>query len=472
MHTPAYRVIRLEDDCRLAVFGPSCSTPSLQAFSAKMKSFKAIFGRDVPTVLEDLIDVAVTVYVADRAIRRRPPKGEAGHLLWQRDLELHIPVTDPARWNQAEIRGLLSDALEYLTEDHWEFHFLPRGDRKYQRPLQQMLPPAPPVRAALFSGGLDSLAGLVLDLEKEREGTIFAVTCATSSRLFGKQRGMVKVLRKLVHNRLTPVILSVKLVQGRQAYNYNERTQRARGFLFCVLGAVAALMGGINEVSVYENGVGAINLPMSEAQLGAQSSRATNPVGLLKIERFISVLLGQEFFVRLPYLFATKGEMCEKLSRSPFRDLALKTISCDSFPMRDAGAEQCGFCTSCLLRRQALWTSGFREDRQEDRYKYDVFSGENLPGAFTLAPWWDMLSQVERFGGALGSRSPWASLTIDFPELMEVADVLSDTGKFVAGPKVNQSLLRLYQNYCEEWHGLPAYPQGWKFSAPELRLSA
>jgi hypothetical protein len=473
MQSPAYRVTRLENDRRLVVVDSHDSKPSLQGFSAKMGSLEALFGRDLPSILEDLIDVAVTAYVADRAIRRQPPEGERGRLLWQRDLELYIPVTEPARWSQAEVGDLLSDALAFLTEDRWKFHFLPRESGKNKRRLQRVLfPPASPVRASLFSGGLDSLAGLVIDLEREREGTIFAVTCATSSRLLRKQKEIVKVLRRESPSRLVPIIFPVNLVQARQAYNYNESTQRARGFLFCVLGAVAALMGGANELSIYENGVGAINLPLSEAQLGAQSSRATNPVALRKIERFLSVLLGQEFSIRLPFLFATKGQMCEQLSRSSFRGLALQTISCDSFPMRVSGAEQCGFCTSCLLRRQALWTAGFREDLQEGQYKYDLFAGENLLGISRLGPWWDMLSQVERFDCALSSPTPWTNLTIGFPELMEVVDLLYNTTNDVAGSMVKQRLIRLYQDYCREWHSLPAYPKGWKFSVPELRLSA
>jgi hypothetical protein len=470
MPSLVYGVTRPEDNC-LVVLESGSQRSTLQKFSAKMGSLSTTFGKGLPPIFEDLINLAVMAYVADRAIRRRRPEGEAGSLLWQRDLELHVPVTDPARWNNAEIGDLLSDALGCLTEDRWKFHFLPREIKR--EPLQRVLfPPVDPVRVALFSGGLDSLAGLALDLDKEQDGTVYGVTCATSSRLLGKQRKIVRVLRKKSSNRLVPIVIPVKLVQSRQAYNYNEPTQRARGFLFCVLGAVAALMGGASELSIYENGVGAINLPLSEAQLGVQSSRATNPVALRKVERFISVLLGQEFFVRLPYLFTTKGEMCRGLNNSSFRDLAVQTVSCDSFPMRVSGAEHCGVCSSCLLRRQALWTSGFHEDLQEGRYKYDVFSGESWLRAARLAPWWDMLSQVERLDLALGSPNPWASLSIEFPELVEVAKILSDFDSFVVGSTVRQRLLGLYRDYCEEWHRLPAYPQGWKFSAPDLRLSA
>jgi hypothetical protein len=471
MASQVYQVNRSEDGSFLAITDTYSGMPSVQKFSASVESLLTLFCGDVPAVLEDLIDVAVTAYVTDRAIRRRPPSGESGSLLWQRDLELHIPVTEPDKWNQSVIKELLSDALGCLTEDRWKFSFHPR---KHRRPLQRVLcPPGSPIKAALFSGGLDSLAGLAVDLENLRGETLLSVTCVTGRRLMNKQRKILRSLRKEHRDRFVPIIAPVRLVQTRKAYNDNEPTQRARGFLFCILGAVAALLGGADELSIYENGVGAINLPLSEAQLGAQSSKATNPVALRKIEELISALLGRAFSLRLPYIFSTKGQMCEALSQTAFKSLALDSISCDSFPLRISGPEQCGICSSCLLRRQALWTSKFREDLQEGRYRYDVFSESGLREVSKLGPWWDMLGQVERFDGALGiSKNPWASLTIEFPELMETADVLGSAGSFSAGLPVKQRLLALFKNYSREWHDLPAYPKGWKFSDTELQLSA
>jgi 7-cyano-7-deazaguanine synthase in queuosine biosynthesis len=467
MKTPSYSV-NVENEHALAIFSNDIGRSTLKRFSARTGTLSSAFGRQLPAILEDLIAVAVTAYVTDRAVRRTAPRGAGGSLLWQREFELNIPVADPSRWNQEGIRDLLSDSLGFLTEDRWRFRFSQR-QVKYHTPLQQVLfPPVSPARVGLFSGGLDSLAGLALDLENQ-EGTVIAVTCATSSRLLGKQKQLLKALRKESPGLLVPLMIPVNLAQNRQEYNSNEATQRARGFLFCILGAVAALMAEVDVLSVYENGIGAINLPLSEAQLGAQSSRATNPIALGKIARLISELLGKDFSICLPYLFATKAQMCRDLGVSAFRHLAFNTVSCDSFPMRMQGPEHCGFCTSCLLRREALWSSGLFEDRQEGRYRYDLFSREVDLGFSKLAPWWDMLNQVERFDCALGSLKPWLALSIEFPEMAELEGALSN---FADKSMVRARLLGLIKAYCEEWHRLPAYPQGWKFSAPELRLSA
>jgi hypothetical protein len=235
-------------------------------------------------------------------------------------------------------------------------------------------------------------------------------------------------------------------------------------------------MAGVNEVEIYENGIGAINLPFSNAQLGSQNSRATHPIALKKIEQFLTVLLEQDFSLRLPYLYSTKGQVCRELRRSRLADLAVQSISCDSFSFRSSGPEQCGICTSCILRRQALWTAGFREDLEKGRYRQDIFVTEpdyrEPKLALRLAPLWDMLSQVERIDEALVSSDPWSGLTIDFPDLFEIPEVLGEQMTLPARKGIRQRLATLYREYCNEWHRLPAYTRGWKFGQPELRLSA
>ena len=111
----------------------------------------------------------------------------------------------------------------------------------------------------------------------------------------------------------------------------DEPTQRSRGFVFQVLGAVTALMAGAKELYVYENGVGAISLPYTAAQVGAHNTRATSPLFLAGMSEFISTVVGHQFEIRNPYLFRTKGQMCEALRGSRLRDLIRLTGSCDGF---------------------------------------------------------------------------------------------------------------------------------------------
>lgn len=440
-------------------------------YTLRTDPFRIPFGRELPTLLNDLVTVASTVHAVDRFIRRQSTK-EQGIWSWQRHLEVEVPVSEPERWNESEVRRLLTESLEFFTEDLWDIKFYPRGSSSNAGIQKLLFMPDSARSAALFSGGLDSLAGLALQLAQDSEEPIVAVTCFTNSRISRKQRQLLRALRGRSRARLMPIYLRPRLSQEGHDYNLNERSQRARGFLFHSLGVVGALMAGASEVLIYENGIGSINLPLSEAQLGAQSTRATHPVALYKLERFFCALLSQRICLRLPFLFLTKGQMCERLRESPFRNLAVQTISCDGFPRRQKGPEQCGVCTSCLLRREALWASGFVEDCQEGWYRHDVLGDIRSVPRKNLAPLWDMLSQVAKLERTLFSATPWQSLVIEFPELQEVRDTLTDWQGSQARSSIEKGLIALYRQYCLEWESFPARPIGCSISLSGLRLTA
>jgi|SRR5579864_4953590 hypothetical protein len=455
----------------VSIRGLDSSVAESRRYSVQKERLTTPFGRQLPALLEDLVDLALTVYVADRLIRRRQPDQKPDDWRWERQFEVHLPVSEPERWEQPELVDRLSQALEYLTEDRWEFRFS-RRPAQCNSPVQaRLFAPKLPTKVALFSGGLDSLAGLVCQLSQGDSQTIIAATCGTNSRLLRRQRDLLAALNRAVPGKLLPVILPVRLSQDRRSYNSNERSQRTRGFLFCILGYVAAMMGGSVELLVLEHGVGAINLPLSEAQLGAQSSRASHPIGLNKLEGFLRLLLEPRFRIRLPYLLSTKGEICTLLRESRFEQLALRSVSCDGFPPRSLGPEQCGTCTSCVLRRQALWVSGLLSDRHGRGYRHDIIDDIGGIPPPRLVPLWEMLIQADRIEHAISSSTPWIHLTAAFPELREVSDLLA-TQASQSSMEARAHLISLYRRYCEEWRRFPAHPAGWTFSIPELRRSA
>lgn len=470
----------MEDPARYIVSADAAGNLSIEVsgrqaiqhkYVIRKESLSLPFGREIPAILNDLVDLALTVYAVDRFVRRQ--SNESGDWWWQRCFDVHVPVADPDRWNEKETIRLLKDALDFLTEDEWNFRFQPHDKAPERASVQRVFfPPESPSVVALFSGGLDSFAGMALRLAEGDLHSIVALACSTNPRLLKKQQILLRALNGRTQTCLMPVFVRPGLIQQGHSYNLNERSQRARGFLFNTLGAVGAVMARASELLVYENGIGSINLRLSEAQLGAQSTRATHPVALHKMERFLSKLLGRELHLRLPFVFSTKGQMCEVLGESPFRALAVKTISCDGFPRREVGPEQCGVCTSCLLRRQALWSAGIAEDCDEGQYRHDVLGDMRSVPEKKLAPLWDMLLQADRLGCAIRSATPWQNLSIEYPELQEVRDVLVDWQGSVTKASVEQRIVDLYRNYCSEWERFPAYPPGWSFSEPGLRLTA
>jgi hypothetical protein len=126
--------------------------------------------------------------------------------------------------------------------------------------------------------------------------------------------------------------------------------------VFTLLGSACAYLMGQKVLNLYENGIGAINLPYRKSAIGLDHTRSVHPLTLLSVSNLVSELIGEKFTIRNPFLFRTKAEMCQQLAEDERYDLPALTVSCDS-PHRKQPI-QCGYCSSCILRKQALAASG------------------------------------------------------------------------------------------------------------------
>jgi 7-cyano-7-deazaguanine synthase in queuosine biosynthesis len=408
------------------------------------------FKAPVPAVLEDLLDVAMALYVADRLVRRSPgkeidPQGQ----VQGREFSLVLPVREVGRWRDSEIQQALILAIEAYTGDGWSFEFVQHAstDAQGQGMFAIDRPEHPLV--GLFSGGLDSLAGAVNQLlDPKFDAGIFAVA-TSNSRLAATQLVTLSSLSSVVPGKsILPVrfdhdfhpITSEAVDEHDQ-----EKSQRARGFLFAALGAVVAQMAGVDALHVYENGVGAINLGYTGASLGLDHTRAMNPIALERMGAFISTLLERSFQLVNRSLWKTKGEMCLKLKQAGFADLAAQTMSCDGFSAVRATPVQCGRCTSCLLRRVSLHHAGITDPG--DQYRLDLTAQTILPSEDRFVGLRGMLSQVETLRRALPQPH---GLIRAFPDLRAVRNaIVRLEGRTVLD--VDTELVRLYTAYVSEW---------------------
>lgn len=435
------------------------------------ESLSKAFTRTLPPDLADLVDVAMSVYLADRVVRRRPRGLDPSELGWKRRLTLRVPVRLLDRWHKPEIEDALRRCLAFLTEDAWDFEFVAREHGGRASECQQFLLPTaltPPVEVALFSGGLDSLAGACASLTESSGGSLVLLSGATHPRL----RKLVDELARKTHatavRECHTVIVPFRLRQPAAEYNTNERSQRSRGFLYGALGAVAAILAGGHEVLVYENGIGAINLPYSPAQFGSHSTRSTNPVALSYLAEFLRLVTNRPLEFRLPNLLSTKAEICARLGSTGLRAAIRQSVSCDGFPLRSARAAQCGVCTSCLLRRQSLWAAGLGDEDPGPLYFYDLSAP---PGDLDDERWHplrDMLGQVDTFRRALACYRPWDALAGEFPMLKEIAWNLEDRGLVASAEEAQNELMSLIGRYCTEWDEFPIRPPGWQFGTPDI----
>jgi 7-cyano-7-deazaguanine synthase in queuosine biosynthesis len=407
------------------------------------------------TALLDLLEVAFAAYFSDRLARRRDARDRSRGVQWRRHLTVRVGVRDVSLWNQPHVQTALAACLNFLTEDKWEFEFLPRRAPLWDVEQQSFLI-LPTTDAAagvmLFSGGLDSFAGLATHIGDTHSEWVL-VSGAPNPRHKGLQAAQVAAARHLTRRNVFHLTVPYSLAATVDA-PVEERSQRARSFLFLTLGVVAAERVGADALLMCENGVGAINLPMDGTQVGTSNARAAHPTTLLRFNRLLASLIGDAVHVRNPFWDITKGEACRHDNLRELGHAITETVSCDSFPLRIPAMPQCGTCTSCLLRRVSLHAAGLQTFDTPSAYFRDV-SRPNTPlRGKSLHPLQVMEWQFLRLRRALNARDPWNNLCQAFPELHSAAASYQQL-ESTPFSTVTQRLLRLYARYTDEWERFP-----------------
>jgi 7-cyano-7-deazaguanine synthase in queuosine biosynthesis len=296
---------------------------------------------------------------------------------------------------------------------------------------------------ALFSGGLDSLAGLAADIDAGVNP--IALSIESNTKIAKSQRDVLEHLNNALNTSISrvPIGLHLRSVPG------TEQSQRARGFGFLALAGALAVLTGRDLIHVYENGIGAINLPYTSAQTGAHGTRAMHPATLNMATVLLSAALDSTLQIVNRSQYKTKAEMCAALPSSLYSAVAA-TETCDTaFTYRGSGALSCGRCTSCLLRRQALAASKLTTLDPASNYRLDAFSESEAPYQLRA-----MLSQASRIHRAIGARTSctWAALIGEFPDLVGIAHSLN----VGPGEKAEVGLIDLLQRYVKEWAEVPS----------------
>jgi 7-cyano-7-deazaguanine synthase in queuosine biosynthesis len=395
----------------------------------------------------DLVDVAMAVHIADRLALR----GGERDIRPERRFHLRFPVRLLPLWQGPDVQQSLSDVLTFSTGDRWDIEFSQREPRPRFAEQQDSLFSVrsdEAVRVNLFSGGLDSFAGNAVALSEHRNHHYVCVSVTSSPRQGERQAEQVRRLRNQPHKSLTHLQFPASIKAGSGIEQ--EQSRRTRGFLFLALGAVSALSAGVESLFLYENGIGAINLPYERTPVGIPNSRSVHPGTLFRMSRFIEILMQKPFRIENPCVFKTKGEMCGHPIVRSAPEAIRATFSCDGFPVRHATMPQCGKCTSCILRRLALDTCGMHAVDQ-DGYVCDLFNLNQQIRSGRLRGLCAMNFQVERLGQALdGGKGGWRSFVSEFPQIRLACTALAEsTGEPVE--RLQQELLRLYGAHCAEW---------------------
>jgi 7-cyano-7-deazaguanine synthase in queuosine biosynthesis len=323
----------------------------------------------------DLISIATGAYGIDRVVPRSTDiHNECGI----RVLRIVFEVSDFEFWSQPTITELLTDILWHLTGDNCLVSFAQRSEPHRTTATQRLLKfeDLHPTRVALYSGGLDSAAGLANRLISSQE-TFMLLTIGHHPAIRSSSREQVALLRKLLRPQALYHASFVVRLKGGVAgkMKLQETTQRVRGFLFYATAAILADACSVQAIEVFENGVGAINLPLTEGGLvDGLSTRGAHPGILEKIGRLTELALEQPIRFSLPFIHSTKAEMLAPLTAKPhLADWLKGSRSCDHSSLRVANKRHCGHCAACIERRQAFRAAGILDDARD--YDVDLFSG-------------------------------------------------------------------------------------------------
>jgi 7-cyano-7-deazaguanine synthase in queuosine biosynthesis len=353
--------------------GASVDAITLQAgkqFRIDFGAFKDFCLGDLPPEFVDLLRISSAVYIADRLVRRRPKKGPKAAA---RVIGLKIEVLQDSLWNRPEIREALDDVLEFVTGDFWDIEFV-RDRRVYEWSKSLACSDESPL-ICLFSGGLDSVAGLVSRMNENPRRPVVPVTVWHQPRqrhLIRQQYGLLKrhYEAKGIGTQIDPLVVKVAMAwtSATEAKNL-ETSQRSRSFLFGTVGAITAILNGQQRVEMFESGVGAINLPLMAGMVGPKATRGSHPEFLRRMSKLTSLIAGNELQFALPFEERTKGEVVKALADSGLKTLADASASCVHYPIRHKKYKQCGLCPACIFRRVALASAGIAEP--DNAYRYD-----------------------------------------------------------------------------------------------------
>ena len=125
-----------------------------------------------------------------------------------------------------------------------------------------------------------------------------------------------------------------------------------------------------------------------------------------------------------------------------------ETVSCDGYPQRVPGQSQCGCCTSCVLRRQALFGGGLADYDHNSGYRRDILSGIKQLEPDESHGFMVMNEQVKLMARCLESGQPWHELSIAYPELARTVVELSARPGALTREDLADSYVELIRTTC------------------------
>jgi Queuosine biosynthesis protein QueC len=392
----------------------------------------------LPPRLWDLLEIALAVTSADIAFLRDPNEA------WVRSTSILQPVRDVEFWRCIEPQ--LAELLYVLSHDAYVFDFEPQT-AVHQRVAAEAAPTADESDrdcVALLSGGVDSLAGAATLLAAGRRPLLVGHR-PQNPAIVAAQHHAHAALRRRFGDEVA--FASVACGARRAAdpeYPYpgpaeRETSQRTRSLLYLSLGAAACCATGCHTLYCPENGVLALNVPLTEARVGGYSTASTRPRTFAGFTGLMQAI-GYPLQVENPFVYQTKAQLVRDVLKPQLPPADIQnTVSCW---MAGRYSRPCGGCIPCLIRAIAMELAGL----PREAYLIDPLGagGEAGPESAARASLVDLLTFAHRFR------------TLDDLELTRTYPVLLDFPPEVAlRPAV--AMLRQFAQEVEEVLGVRSF---------------
>ena len=339
---------------------------------------KATIG-NIDDRLMDLLEIAAYVYCADSKISRSSPKLTDHGSAWQRNLTFHIPVRDIAFWKQREISQALSNVLNFMSGERFCFRFYESINPVTQ--IEQYFEfdddPLQPDNIVLYSGGLDSFAGVLEQIGNGNKKLALVSHHSANTSKKGQEELLNELRLKNNDCQLQHIAVRVvnKKPEGKTYKEVKEYTQRTRSFLFASLAALVSKLYKKSDFYFYENGVISFNVALSMDIQGSRATRTTHPRVIAGFKSLFQHVFNQdEIIIHHPYLWLTKTDVARKLVIYKAEELVKYTRSCTRI-RNVRNNKHCGVCSQCIDRRFAILAAGLEDYESAALYDIDLLTG-------------------------------------------------------------------------------------------------
>lgn len=263
-----------------------------------------------------------------------------------------------------------------------------------------------------LSGGLDSLAGVKWALDRKHRPIL--ISHPAMSLVSWAQKDLVTSLNQIMADKLEWYQIRATPKPGMELES-KEYTQRSRSFLYLTLGAMFAVHLGIRRIYIFENGIIAMNIPLTQSRI-YNNTRTVHPKFLFMYQELLNSLFGSGIEVENPFQHMTKGEVVKVLDADGYRELVKTTISCSEVSrlwhqgVKTRLRRHCGVCLPCVFRRFSMHYANL--------WDYDAKYVNDIVGEFSKLPeeGRTMLFEIMDFARRLEACATVEDATHEIPE--------------------------------------------------------